>query len=262
MLGFGTYKLTPAETADAVAFALKTGYRHIDTAQMYRNEAEVGAGIRASGIPRSQVFVATKLNNAFHHYDDALAAFDRSLTALGMDYVDLFLIHWPLPALDNYVEAWQALEAIYASGRARAIGVSNFQPHHVDKLLAATSVVPAVNQIEIHPYFTQPELVAYDDSHQIITEAWSPLGRGRVLEDPVLAQIAAAHQVSAAQVVIRWHLQRGIVTIPKSAHSERIAQNFDVFGFELTDDEMAAITALDRNMRTGSHPDQENRTDR
>jgi len=317
-LGFGTYKMPPEETEAAVRTALDVGYRHIDTAAMYRNEAAVGAAIARSGLPREDVFVTTKLNNGFHAYDAALAAFDRSLAELGMDYVDLYLIHWPLPALDRYREAWRALETIYASGRARAIGVSNFQPAHLDRLLAEAKVVPAVNQIELHPYLGQREVSAYDSAHGIATQAWSPLGRGRVLDDPVLAQIGAAqafpssgaaqafpstgaaqafpstgaaqafpstgaaqafpsscgpegerriqtersHGVSPAQVVIRWHLQHGRIVIPKSATPSRIAENFDVFGFELTPDEMAAIDALDRGQRFGSHPDEENRTDR
>jgi len=262
MLGFGTYKLPPTETAAAVQCALETGYRHIDTAQMYRNEAQVGQGIAASGVPRSELFVTTKLNNGFHAYDDALAAFARSLTELQLDYVDLFLIHWPLPKINKYREAWAALEAIYASGRARAIGVSNFQPHHIEQLIASGSIVPAVNQIELHPYLTQTDLYSFDDEIGIATEAWSPLGRGRVLADPVITEIAERLGRTPAQVIIRWHLQRDIITIPKSSHPDRIRENYQVFDFELTPAQVAAISGLNRNLRTGTHPDEENRTDR
>jgi len=261
-LGFGTYKLSAAEARDAVQAALDTGYRHIDTAQMYRNEAAIGQAIISSGIPRVEVFVTTKLNNAYHQYDDALAAFDRSLTELQMDYVDLFLIHWPLPMYDRYVEAWRALEAIYASGRARAIGVSNFQPAHIDRILEVGAVAPMLNQIELHPYLTQVPLQQYDDDHQIVTGAWSPLGRGRVLSDPTIAAIAQRHGAAPSQVIIRWHLQQGRVVIPKSSHPARIAENFDVFWFELTPSELATIDNLNQNLRTGSHPDLENRLDR
>jgi len=261
-LGYGTYKLPAAETRDAVLNALQIGYRHLDTAQMYRNEAAVGQAVRDSGLPRSEVFVTTKLNNAFHHHDDALAAFDRSLEELQMDYVDMFLIHWPLPRYDNYLEAWGALEQIYASGRARAIGVSNFQPAHLDRILAVAQVPPVLNQIELHPYLTQVDVQAYNAAHNIVTGAWSPLGRGRVLADPVIGAIAEKHGASPSQVIIRWHLQQGRVVIPKSAHPERMAQNIDVFWFELTPAELASIDQLNQDLRTGTHPDHENRLDR
>jgi 2,5-diketo-D-gluconate reductase A len=261
-VGFGTYKIPAAETAETVQLAIEAGYQHIDTAQMYRNEREVGIGIAQSGVPRSEIFVTTKLNNAFHHHDTALAAFEKSLSELQLDYVDLFLIHWPLPALDNYVEAWQALESIYDSGRARAIGVSNFQKHHLEKLLAQAKVIPAVNQIEIHPYLTQNSLRVFNASHGIATEAWSPLGRGRVLSDPIIGQIATSHKVSAAQVILKWHLQRGDIVIPKSVHPLRIKQNLDLFGFELSETEMEMVSNLNRDERFGSHPDEENRIDR
>ncbi|QAY64879.1 aldo/keto reductase [Xylanimonas allomyrinae] len=261
-LGFGTYKLPPAQTRDLVLRAFDAGYRHVDTAQMYRNEREVGQAVSAGGLPRSEVFVTTKLNNAFHAHDDALAAFDRSLDALGTDYVDLFLIHWPVPALGLYPQAWAALEEILASGRARAIGVSNFQPAHLDRILKTGTVVPAVNQVEVHPYLRQDEVRAYGAAHGIVTEAWSPLGRGTVLGDPVIAGVAARHGVTPAQAVLRWHVQRGDVVFPKSATPERIVENADIFGFTLDDADVAAIDALDRDGRTGSHPDTENRTDR
>jgi len=261
-LGFGTYKLPPAQTRDLVLHAFDAGYRHVDTAQMYRNEREVGEAVAASGLPRAEVFVTTKLNNGFHRHDDALAAFDRSLDALGTDYVDLFLIHWPLPAVGLYTEAWAALEEIYASGRARAIGVSNFQPAHLDRVLESGTVVPAVNQVEVHPYLRQDEVRAYGAARGIVTEAWSPLGRGTVLTDPVIANVAARHGVSTAQVVLRWHLQRGDVVFPKSATPERIVQNADLWRFELGAEDVAALDALDRGERTGSHPDLENDTTR
>ena len=261
-LGFGTYKLPAADTRDLVLRAFDAGYRHVDTAQMYRNEREVGEGVAASGLPRAEVFLTTKLNNGFHRHDDALAAFDRSLDALGTDYVDLFLIHWPLPAVGLYTEAWAALEEIYASGRARAIGVSNFQPAHLERVLETSTVVPAVNQVEVHPYLRQDEVRAYGAARGIVTEAWSPLGRGTVLKDPVIADVAARHGVTPAQAVLRWHLQRGDVVFPKSATPSRIAENADVFGFELGADDMAMIDGLNRDERTGSHPDHENNTDR
>jgi len=261
-LGFGTYKLPPAQTRDLVLHAFDAGYRHVDTAQMYRNEREVGEAVAASGLPRAEVFVTTKLNNGFHRHDDALAAFDRSLDALGTDYVDLFLIHWPLPAVGLYTEARAALEEIYASGRARAIGVSNFQPAHLDRVLESGTVVPAVNQVEVHPYLRQDEVRAYGAARGIVTEAWSPLGRGTVLTDPVIANVAARHGVSTAQVVLRWHLQRGDVVFPKSATPERIVQNADLWRFELGAEDVAALDALDRGERTGSHPDLENDTTR
>jgi len=261
-LGFGTFKIPPERTRELVTAALDTGYRHLDTAQMYRNENGVGEAIAQSGIARDELFVTTKLNNAFHAHDDALAAFDRSLEELGLDHVDLFLIHWPLPAVDRYVEAWGALEEIYRSGRARAIGVSNFQPHHLRRLLAETTVVPAVNQIEVHPWLGNEEVRAVDAEHDIVTEAWSPLGRGRVLEDPTIARIASGHGKTPAQVVLRWHLQRGDVIFPKSVTPSRIAENIELFDFELSDADVSDITALDRGERIGSHPDEMNNTGR
>ncbi|WP_206074446.1 aldo/keto reductase [Antribacter gilvus] len=261
-LGFGTYKLPPESTRDAVLWAFEVGYRHVDTAQMYRNEAAVGRAVRESGLARDELFVTSKLNNAYHPHYEAHAAFDRTLDDLDTDYVDLFLIHWPLPALGRFVEAWGALEEILASGRARAIGVSNFQPHHLDRILTEGSVVPAVNQVEIHPWFVQQEVRAYDAAHGIVTEAWSPLGRGRVLEDPAIVRLADDLGRTLAQVVLRWHVQRGDVVIPKSATPERIVENAGIFAFELDAGAMDAVTALDRGERTGSSPDEENRTDR
>ncbi|ANC31688.1 aldo/keto reductase [Isoptericola dokdonensis] len=261
-LGFGTFKIPPQDTRDLVLTALETGYRHIDTAQMYRNEAGVGEAIAAAGLERDELYITTKLNNAFHARDDALAAFDRSLETLGLEHVDLFLIHWPLPAVGKFVEAWGALEEIYASGRARAIGVSNFQPHHLRHLFADTTVVPAVNQVEVHPWLGNEEVRAFDAEHGIVTEAWSPLGRGAVLEDPTVVRIATDHGKTPAQVVLRWHLQRGDVVFPKSVTPSRIAENFDLFDVELSQADMADITALDRGERIGSHPDEMNNTGR
>ena len=261
-LGFGTYKLSPESTRDLVLTAFDAGYRHVDTAQMYRNERGVGEAVAASGLPRDEIFVTSKLNNAYHAHDDALSAFDRTLEELQLERVDLFLIHWPLPALGRYTEAWGALEEIYRSGRARAIGVSNFQPEHLRRVLAEGTVVPAVNQVELHPWFGNTEVRTFDAEHGIVTEAWSPLGRGSVLADPTLVRIADETGRTPAQVVLRWHVQRGNVVFPKSATPARIAENARIFDFELSDADMAAITALDRDERTGSHPDEENRTDR
>ncbi len=255
-LGLGVWQVDPAETQRVVEDAFEVGYRHIDTAQMYGNEAGVGAALAASGLPRDEVFVTSKLNNNRHERAAALASFDRSLEALGSDHVDLFLIHWPLPGVGDFVETWHAMEEIYESGRARAIGVSNFHQHHLDRIAAEGSVTPAVNQIECYPYLTQEPLRAYDKEHGIVTEVWSPLGSGSVLADATLARIAAAHGVSPAQATIRWHLQRGDVVFPKSTHRARLVENLDVFGFTLTDDEVAEISALNTNLRTGPDPDQ------
>ncbi len=254
-LGFGVFQIPPEETRDAVATALEVGCRHIDTAQMYGNEQGVGEAVRDSGIPREEIFVTSKLSNAFHDRDAALASFDRSLEALGFDQLDLFLVHWPLPDVGSYVETWKAMEEIYASGRARAIGVSNFQPHHLRRLHTETTVVPAVNQVEIHPYLVQDELRAFDTEHGIATEAWSPIAQGLVLDDPVIVQIAKDHDRTPAQVVLRWHLQRGEIVFPKSVTRARVEENFALFDFELADADVAAISALDRGQRTGADPD-------
>jgi 2,5-diketo-D-gluconate reductase A len=254
--GFGVYQVPPEDTADAVQAALEVGYRHIDTAEMYGNEEGVGEGIRASGVPREEVFVTSKLNNGFHAHDDALKAFDGTLEALKSDYVDLFLVHWPLPGIDvDYVETWKAMEEIYRSGRARAIGVSNFKEHHLRKLFGATEVRPAVNQIEVHPYLTQDGLRAFDADHEIATEAWSPIAQGKVLDDPTIVRVAERHGKTPAQVTLRWHVQRGDIVFPKSVTRSRIEENFDVFDFELSADDMREITALDRDERTGPDPD-------
>ncbi|HEV2928059.1 MAG TPA: aldo/keto reductase, partial [Propionibacteriaceae bacterium] len=258
-LGFGVFKIDPAETAEAVGRALDVGYRHIDTAEMYRNEKEVGEAIRASGLDRAEVFVTSKLSNGSHAPDGARTAFDGTLKALGSDYVDLFLIHWPLPTLygGDFVSTWRVLEEFYRSGRARSIGVSNFQVPHLRRLAADTDVVPAVNQIEVHPYLTNEEVRGYGAEHGILTEAWSPIARGRVVNDPTISAIANRVGKTTAQVTLRWHIQRGDIVFPKSINPSRIKKNFELFDFELTDDDMAAISALDKGEqgRTGAHPD-------
>ena len=255
-LGFGVFLVPPGETEAAVATALATGYRHIDTARLYENEDEVGTAIAKSGVPRDEVFVTTKLWNADQGYDTTLAAFDASLERLGFDYVDLYLIHWPLPKVDRYVETWRALEKIAAEGRARAIGVSNFHIPHLQRLIDETGTAPAVNQVELHPNLTQAPLRAFHAQHGIVTEAWSPLARGGdVLTDPRIGAIATAHGKTRAQVILRWHLQVGTVVIPKSVTPSRIAENLDVFGFTLTDDEVATIESLNADTRIGPDPD-------
>ncbi len=255
-LGFGVYQIEPEDTVEAVRSALEVGYRHIDTAEMYGNEKEVGQAVRESGIDRSEVFVTSKLNNGFHRRDDALRAFDQTLADLGFDQLDLFLVHWPLPTIDvDYVETWKAMEEIYAGGRCRAIGVSNFNPHHLRRLFAETTVRPAVNQIEVHPYLANDEVRAFGADHEIVTEAWSPIAQGKVLDDPAVVQVADALGRTPAQVVLRWHVQRGDVVFPKSVTRERIEQNFALFDFELDEGQMATISALDRGERTGPDPD-------
>jgi len=258
-LGFGVFKIPPAETERAVAVALEVGYRHIDTAEMYRNEEGVGQAVRRSGLDRGEVFVTSKLNNGFHRPDDARVAFDGTLKTLGFDYVDLFLIHWPLPTLygGDFVSTWRTLEEFHADGRARSIGVSNFEVHHLERLAAETETVPAVNQIEAHPYLTNDEVRAYDLEHAIATEAWSPIAKGRVLTDPTITAIADRLGRTPAQVTLRWHIQRGDIVFPKSTTPSRIKQNFEIFDFRLADEDMAAINALDRGEqgRTGPHPD-------
>ena len=253
--GFGVFQIPPDETAEAVETALSVGYRHIDTAQMYGNEQQVGEGIRRSGVGRESVFVTSKLNNNRHTRDDALRAFDRSLALLGSEYVDLFLIHWPLPTVRDFMHVWRALEEVYREGRARSIGVSNFQPDHLRRLMAESDVRPAVNQIEVHPYLTQEPLRRFDQEAGIVTEAWSPIAQGKVLSDPTIVEVAEEVGRTPAQVVLRWHLQLGNVVFPKSVNRQRIAENFDVFDFALADTDMARISALDRGERTGPDPD-------
>jgi 2,5-diketo-D-gluconate reductase A len=254
-LGFGVFQIKPADTVAATLAALEVGYRHIDTAEMYGNEKEVGEAVRRSGLDRGDVFVTSKLNNGHHAYDDALKAFDQSLSDLGFDHLDLFLVHWPLPKVGDFVETWRAMEEIYRSGRAKAVGVSNFQPHHLRRLLEETEVVPAVNQIEVHPYLTQDEVRDFGAAHGIATEAWSPIAQGRVLDDPVLQRIARRLGRTPAQVVLRWHLQRGDIVFPKSVTRSRVEENFALFDFELDADDVAAVSGLNRDERTGPDPD-------
>ena len=255
-LGFGVFQVPPEDTAEAVARALATGYRSIDTAAAYRNEAGVGEAVRASGLDRGEVFVTTKLWNNSHGRDAALQAFERSLGRLGLDYVDLYLIHWPVPARDLYVETWQALTEIKAGGRARSIGVSNFNPSHLERIIDATGQVPAVDQVELHPYFQQRELRRFNAEQGIRTEAWSPLAQARLLDDPAIQEIAASVGRSEAQVVLRWHVQLGNVVIPKSVTPARIEENFRIFDFELTEAQMQAISGLDKGERIGPDPEE------
>ncbi|MDO5492196.1 MAG: aldo/keto reductase [Nesterenkonia sp.] len=256
-IGYGTY--ATEDTATMVAEALGLGYRHLDTAQMYGNEAGVGEGVRRSGVDRSEVFITTKLDNDVHRHDDALESFDRSLRALGTDYVDLFLIHWPLPTRygGDFVSTWRTMLEIAESGRAKAVGVSNFEPEHVEALVRETGVVPAVNQIEVHPYFANDAVRSCCREHGIVVEAWSPLGRGDEFDDPTVREVADQLDASPAQVILRWHLQRGDVVIPKSSTRERMRENFDLHSFQLSEEQMSSITALDRGAdgRRGAHPD-------
>lgn len=256
-LGFGVFKVDPDETERIVSDALEAGYRHIDTAAIYGNEAGVGRAIEKSGIPRDELYITTKLWNSDQGTQSAFDAIDLSLEKLGLEQVNLYLIHWPRPDLDLYLESWLALEQIQADGKSVSIGVSNFHEPHLQKVLDGGSVVPAVNQIELHPAFAQRELSAFSREHGIHIEAWGPLGQGKydLFGKPAIADAAAAHGVSPAQAVIRWHLQTGNIVFPKSNSAERIAQNFDVFGFELTADEMAAIDGLDEGLRVGANPE-------
>lgn len=252
-LGFGLYKVPPGEAERSVTAALEAGYRHIDTAKLYDNEREVGAAIARSGVPREELFVTTKLWNTDHR--DPQGAFDASLHRLGLDYVDLYLVHWPVPSADRYVDAWRGLEKIAAGGRARAIGVSNFQPVHLRRLLDETGTVPAVNQVELHPAFPQAQLRALHAEHGIATQAWAPLARGGVLDDERVLAVAAKHGRTPAQVVLRWHVQLGNIVFPKSVTPARIRENIDVFGFELDPEDLAMIDALDAGSRIGPDPD-------
>ena len=258
-LGFGVFQIDPEDTVEAVARALQIGYRHIDTAEMYGNEREVGEAVRASGFGRDDVFITSKLNNGAHRPDDARRAFDGTLSALGFDHVDLFLIHWPLPTLydGDYVSTWKVLEEFKADGRARSIGVSNFQVEHLERLAAEAEVVPAVNQIELHPYFQNREVAAYGEEHRIATEAWSPIAQGEVLDDADVGEIAEKLGRTPAQVVLRWHIQHGYIVFPKSVTPDRIQENFELFDFELDSDDMSRIDSLDRSEsgRQGPHPD-------
>ncbi|WP_151772087.1 aldo/keto reductase [Streptomyces abyssomicinicus] len=253
-LGFGVYQV-PEEDTTTVTAALRAGYRSIDTAAAYGNEAGVGKAIAGSGIAREELFVTTKVWNTDQGYDATLRAFDESLARLGLDHVDLYLIHWPVPAQDRYLDTWRAIERLTADGRIRAAGVSNFQPAHLRRLLDHSSLVPAVNQIELHPAFQQTELRELHAELGIATEAWSPLARGVVLDDEAITTLAERHGKSPSQIVLRWHLQLGNIVIPKSVTPSRIAENIDVFDFALTDEEMASLASLDRGLRTGPDPD-------
>jgi 2,5-diketo-D-gluconate reductase A len=256
-LGFGVFLIPPAQTEAAVTHALQAGYRHIDTAEMYGNEAEVARAISKSGLSRGELFLTTKLNNDAHRPDDARRAFDGSLTALGTDYVDLFLIHWPLPTRygGDFVSTWRTLEEFYADGRARSIGVSNFQPHHLRRIHTEGEITPAVDQIEVSPYLTQGQVRQFCADHQIAIEAWSPLGRGGVLGDPTIDDIARRYGKTPAQIVLRWHIEEGNIIFPKSVNAARIRENIDIFDFELAADDVEAISALNRNQRVGPDPD-------
>jgi 2,5-diketo-D-gluconate reductase A len=254
-LGFGVFQVPPEDTAEAVTTALSTGYRHIDTAAAYENEAAVGEAVRASGLERGDVWVTTKCFNEDHGYEEAGRALRASLNRLEMDFVDLYLIHWPVPSKDRYVETWKAFIDAQEEGLVRSIGVSNFQPAHLERLVEETGVTPAVNQVELHPFFQQAGLRRTHADLGVVTEAWSPLAQGEVLDDPTIIEIAETHERTPGQVVIRWHIQLGNVVIPKSVTPERIEQNFRVFDFELSDDEMSAIEALDRGERIGPDPD-------
>ena len=254
-LGFGTYKVPPAQTQEVVETALEVGYRHLDTATMYGNEREVGAAIRASGVGRDDLFVTTKLDNPDHEPQAARDGFARSLDLLGLDVVDLYLIHWPLARTTDYTATWRTLVELLDTGRVREVGVSNFQVEHLRAIIAATGVAPAVNQVEINPYLTQEPLRALHRELGIVTEAWSPLARGRILSDPVVTGIAESLDRTPSQVVLRWHLQRGDVVFPKSLHRERMVENLDVFDFTLTDAQLASISGLNRDERSGSNPD-------
>jgi len=255
-LGFGVWQVPDDEATPAVAAALQAGYRSIDTAAIYGNEEGTGKALADSGVPREELFVTTKLWNAEQGYESTLRAFDASLDKLGLEYVDLYLIHWPVPSRDLYVDAWKAFEKIYADGRAKAIGLSNFQPEHLRRILDEGTVVPAVNQIELHPNLQQTELRALNAKHGIATEAWSPLGQGKgLLEDATIASIAAKHGRTPAQVVLRWHLQLGNIVIPKSVTPSRIRENFEVFDFELDTDDLALVAGLDNGTRLGPDPD-------
>jgi 2,5-diketo-D-gluconate reductase A len=258
-LGFGVFQIPPEDTREATLVALEAGYRHIDTAEMYRNEAGVGEAVRESGLARGEVWITSKLNNGYHKPDDARRAMARTLEALGFDHVDLFLIHWPLPTRygGDFVSTWKALEEFQAEGSARSIGVSNFQVPHLERLAETCDVVPAVNQIELHPYLLNADVRRYCEEHDIAVEAWSPIAQGAVLDDPVIGEIAERVQRTPAQVVLRWHIQHGLIVFPKSVTPERVRENFALFDFSLTDEDVAAIDGLDKGEagRTGPNPD-------
>jgi 2,5-diketo-D-gluconate reductase A len=258
-LGFGVFQVPPDQTAKTVLNAFEVGYRHIDTAQMYGNEAGVGEAITASGIPREDLYITTKLNNGYHRPDDARRSLDESLSRLGLDHVDLFLIHWPLPTRydGDYVTTWRTMAEFVEDGRATSVGVSNFQPHHLDKIVSETGVVPVLNQVEVHPFFGNEAVRAACARHGVAVEAWAPIARGRVADDDTITGIADRLGRTPAQVALRWHIQRGDIVFPKTGAPERMRENFDIFDFELSDDDMSRITALDRGEdgRSGPNPD-------
>jgi 2,5-diketo-D-gluconate reductase A len=257
-LGLGVYKLEAAGAADLVAAALETGYRRIDTAAIYQNETEVGQGIRKSSVPRDEIYVTTKIWNDRHGYETTLEAVDESLERLNIDYIDMLLIHWPTPAKDKFIETWSAFEEVAKSGKVKGIGVSNFHPMHLHKLIEAGGTVPALNQVELHPALQQPELRAYNSSHGIATEAWSPLARGRFHNEVIIVKIAEKHGKTPTQIILRWHIQLGNLVIPKTAHPERLLENISVFDFNLDEHDMAAIATLDSGFRTGPNPEEFN----
>ena len=258
-LGFGVFQVPPDQTAKTVLNALEVGYRHIDTAQMYANEAGVGEAIATSGIPRDDLYITTKLNNGFHRPDDARRSLDESLARLGLDQVDLFLIHWPLPTRydGDYVTTWRTMAEFVEDGRARSVGVSNFEPAHLERIISETGVVPVLNQVEVHPFFGNEEVRAACARHDVAVEAWAPIARGKVNDDDTITGIADRLGRTPAQVALRWHIQRGDIVFPKTVNPERMRENFDIFDFELSDDDMSTITALDRGEegRGGPHPD-------
>jgi 2,5-diketo-D-gluconate reductase A len=254
-IGLGVWQVDPDITSEVVRWGIEAGYRLIDTAEGYRNEEGVGEAIRAAGVPRSELFITSKLRNGAHQRDAALRAFDDTMRKLGIDQIDLFLIHWPVPAQNKYVEAWKALVELKQAGRIKSVGVSNFNRDHLERIIGETGVTPVVNQIELHPRFQQKRLVEAHRKHGVVTEAWSPLGRGSLLTDPVIGGIAAKHGKSPAQTIIRWHLDKGYVVIPKSANAGRIRQNIEVFDFRLDDEDLKALAALDSpDGRTGPDP--------
>ncbi|CDX20415.1 2,5-diketo-D-gluconate reductase A [Mesorhizobium sp. ORS 3324] len=254
-IGLGVWQVDPGITAKVVRWGIEAGYRLIDTAEGYRNEEGVGEAIRAAGVPRTELFITSKLRNGGHQRDAALRSFDDTMRKLGIDQIDLFLIHWPVPSQDKYVEAWKTLVELKQAGRIKSVGVSNFNQDHLERIIGETGVTPVVNQIELHPRFQQRDKREFHDRHSIRIESWSPLGSGRLLADPTLEGIAKKHRKSVAQVIIRWHLQQGLVVIPKSIHQDRIAANFDVFDFELDAGDMETIRGMDSaDGRTGPDP--------
>lgn len=253
-LGLGVFQVTPADAQRVVETAIEAGYRHIDTAAAYNNEAGVGAAIKSSGLPRAELFVTTKLRNGNQGYDEALVAYDESCERLGLEQIDLYLIHWPYPSADRYVDSWRALERLHAEQRVRAVGVSNFLPEHLERLLAETELVPAVNQIELHPTYQQRDVADFGVDRSIAVESYSPLGQGADLEHPTVVALADSYAKTPAQIVLRWHLQQGHVVIPKSNSADRIRSNFDVFDFSLSDDELATVTAMESGSRIGGDP--------